>query len=151
METGFDRWCYSRWAGFYWLKYSKCLSGHQCCAADYCDLLIRDYELRVAIQAAYLRSNGDSEYSKYETFLEKQAIKDTEWWMLRRAAMLLSSLVICFSIGCVSAFQWNSQSSFGLLWRLPIVTAFVGSIAVIRIQILYAAKRQSILQAPLEE
>ncbi len=117
----------------------------------YCDLLIRDYELRVAIQAAYLRSNGDSEYSKYEAFLEKQAIKDTEWWVLRRAAMLLSSLIICVSIGCVAAFQWDSQSSIGLLWRLPIVTAFVGSIAVIRIQLLYAAKRQSILQAPLEE
>lgn len=115
--------------------------------ATYCDLLIRDYELRVAIQAAYLRLHGDNEYSKYEAFLEEQVIKDTGWWMLRRAAVLLSSLVICVSIGCVSALQWDSQSSINLLWRLPIATAFVGFVAVIRIQVLYAAKRQSILQA----
>ena len=115
--------------------------------AAYCDLLIRDYELRVAIQAAYLRSNGDSEYSKYEAFLEEQSIKDTEWWILRRDAMLLSSLATCIFVGGVAASQWWSQSSTTSLWSLPILTAFVGAVAVILVQVRYAAKRQRILQA----
>lgn len=115
--------------------------------AAYCDLLIRDYELRVAIQAAYLRSNGDSEYSKYETFLEEQNIKDTEWWILRRNAILLSSLIICTFIGGIAASQFEAQSFTTSPWSLPILTALVGAVAVILVQVRYADKRQRILQA----
>ncbi len=116
--------------------------------AAYCDLLIRDHELRVAIQAAYIRTNGDSEYSKYEIFLEEQEIKDTAWWTLRRNGMLLSSLIVCVFIALIGGFQQGFQdSSLGLFRLLPLVTAFVGTVAVIFIQILYAAKRQSISKA----
>ena len=117
----------------------------------YCDVLIRDYELRVAIQAAYLRSNGDSEYSKYEAFLEKQNIKDTEWWILRRDAMLWSSLLICIFIGGFAALQCDAQSFITSPWIFPISTALVGAVAVMSVQFRYAAKRQKILQASSKE
>ena len=119
--------------------------------AAYCDLLIRDYELRVAIQAAYFRTNGDSGYSRYEIFLEEPVIRGTAWWTLRRNGMLLSSLLMCGFIACMGSFPQGSQhSSLGLFRMLPIATAFVGAIAVISIQILYAARRQSISKASLK-
>ena len=119
--------------------------------AAYCDLLIRDYELRVAIQAAYLRTNGDSEYSRYEIFLEEPVIRDTAWWTLRRNGMLLSSLIICAFIAFIGGLQQSFQhSSLSFFRMLPLATAFVGTVAVISMQILYAARRQSISKASLK-
>ncbi|MEO0790661.1 MAG: hypothetical protein AAFY36_18495, partial [Bacteroidota bacterium] len=103
--------------------------------AAYCDVLIRDYELRVAIQAAYLRNNGDSEHSKYETFLEEQNIKDTEWWILRRDAIMLSSLFVCIFIGGFAAWQCDAQSFTTSPWIVPILTALVGAVVVTLVQV----------------
>lgn len=65
--------------------------------AVYCDLLSRDYDIRIALIATFLRSR-DQDYARYEEFLATPGIASSSPWFLHHAATLVSSLGACLLV-----------------------------------------------------
>jgi hypothetical protein len=91
--------------------------------AAYCDLLCREYDLRVAISGAFLRSEGDV-FAKYERFVNSKEIGSTRWWLFRKVAAVGCSIVACILTAVVGwllaqrAFPPDIFSEEQLSWRL---------------------------------
>ncbi|MEM9949814.1 MAG: hypothetical protein AAF810_27590 [Cyanobacteria bacterium P01_D01_bin.36] len=107
----------------------------------YCDLLMRDYELRIRTIALYLSIEEDSAYSRYENFLHLREITRIEWWIFGDMAIQLSSLIACILVLCVAAFHINFQAPFKeSSWVLLVITSVVGIAMVSWIQQAYQRK-----------
>jgi hypothetical protein len=62
--------------------------------AAYCDLINREYEIRIAIIAAFLRTKGEA-FAAYESFINMEAVAQTRWWQFPTAVTLVPSLLVC--------------------------------------------------------
>ena len=65
--------------------------------AVYCDLLSRDYDIRIALIAAFLRRQG-GEYGAYEDFIREPGVAVARPWFLGSAATLMSSVMVCIFV-----------------------------------------------------
>ena len=65
--------------------------------AVYCDLLSRDYDIRIALIAAFLWRQG-GEYASYENFLRAPGVILAGPWFLGNAATFMSSVMVCILV-----------------------------------------------------
>lgn len=113
----------------------------------YCDLLIRDCDLRIAVIATYLRTEQDNEYGKYENFSHLDEIVKIRWWDLSHTAIKLSSCAACAFVLSLSVFQARLKiPSADFSWVILVVTSIVGIFVVNWTQRTYDKKYDALWQ-----
>ena len=63
----------------------------------YCDLIGRDYDIRISLIAIFLRRQG-GEYGAYEDFLREPFVSKAQPWVLGNTAMRMSSVIVCILV-----------------------------------------------------
>lgn len=107
----------------------------------YCDLLICDCDLRTGVISTYLRTDKDSEYSRYENFLRSEEIKRIRWWDFSHIATQLSSYIACiFVLSIAIAHAILKFSNDGPYWIFLVIISILGIIVVNWIQRTYNKK-----------
>lgn len=113
----------------------------------YCDLLIRDCDLRIGVIATYLRTEQDNDYGKYENFLHLDEIVKIKWWALSHTAIKLSSYAACIFVLSLAIFQARLKiPSEDFSWVVLVVTSVVGIFVVNWTQQTYDKKYDALWQ-----
>jgi hypothetical protein len=72
--------------------------------ALYPDMLVWDYDLRIAVITAFIRKN-ELDGAEYEKFVhEKMAVKNP--WIFGQAAALVSTIIVSFAVGVMGGLFW---------------------------------------------
>jgi hypothetical protein len=126
--------------------------------ALYPDLLVRDYDLRIALITKFMRDNKDIR-STYEDFVAK--ISKTEYpWVLGQSAMILSTAAACIAAVVLGTLFWmriavvppadgrSMIPSFGseTSAHLLVGSGGLGIFAIIAIEGFFARKYMSIMK-----
>ena len=63
----------------------------------YCDLINSEYEIRIALIAAFFRKRVGP-YDEYELFYQSDKVQATEWWKVVRAVNIMPSIFACLLV-----------------------------------------------------
>ncbi|MEI6756496.1 MAG: hypothetical protein FDX18_07200 [Chlorobium sp.] len=101
----------------------------------YCDLISRDYDIRIALIAFFLQRQG-GEYGAYEEFLREPGVSRSRPWLLGNTAMRMSSAIVCI---LVILLGLQPKLIFGNNIRLetnyiPVVAGFAGILLLFLIE-----------------
>jgi hypothetical protein len=111
----------------------------------YCDPLCREYDLRIALIAAFFRREGGS-FAEYETFLSSREVADTKWWDLKKATLYAPSLATCVITVLVGLLvAWRDPFDI-LTLGAAVVAAIIGLVLVVSIQRSFDSKQRPILK-----
>jgi hypothetical protein len=121
------------------------------CAAplvcSYCDLLCRDYDVRIGLIATFLRDH-DAQYSLYERFLARREIAATRYWRFRKYGIIGASVFVDLTVFVYSVILGlNPGPSRDFTWLLLAISAVVGAILSCSIQRAYSRLHQHLREA----
>ena len=119
--------------------------------AAYCDVLSRDYDLRIALIASYLFTRSGV-FADYERFIQHPAVTSSRWWHLGTSATMSSSLAACL-LTVLAALLGRSRDPEGTAWAdlVPIlVSAVLGALLVIWVQRAFVERFFAIKRAATE-
>jgi len=104
----------------------------------YCDLLCRDYDLRIALIATFLRRH-ETPYSSYERFLATPEIAGTNCWTFRKYGIIGASVVVdVIVLGYSGILAFNVGVCGNFTWFLLAISAVAGAILSFVIQGVYS-------------
>jgi hypothetical protein len=107
----------------------------------YCDLLIRDYDLRIAILGRFI-SKGEDGLARYEQFIHGLGPKGISWWISGHIADTMSSIVTNLAIPALVWWGGVGQSARSRV--VMSVAAIVGVVVSLIIHLSYEGLRARI-------
>jgi len=109
----------------------------------YCDLLIRDAELRIAIKAWFLLERTDDIFADYERFIETPAIAGVRWYAFSHFAIHYLSLFMCLLVVAIGICLPSVAETDLSLSSIPLIlTGSLGAIAVTTVHKVARSKRR---------
>ncbi|WP_372719237.1 hypothetical protein [Novipirellula sp.] len=121
--------------------------------ALYCDLLIRDYDLRIAIKGFFVVHNAVDGYADYERFINSAPISPLKWWTFSDVAIFWMSLLHCVFVAAVGAsyitanYITDNLDYDNLLWLALPVTAIINAVFIIAVQVVFKQKHRAMHRA----
>jgi hypothetical protein len=111
----------------------------------YCDLLCREYDLRIAIIAAFLRKPGRP-FAEYERFID--SVGSTRWWRLKKTTLYGPTAAACVLTAVIGYLVAIRQTPVNSLTRnAALVAAAIGSLLLILVERWFNSKQQGIRQS----
>jgi hypothetical protein len=117
--------------------------------AAYCDALLRDYDLRIALIAFFLLGKTGS-FSEYEQFIGAYPIGSSRWWLLSESASKVSSFGACALTVAAGVYglwfgSFSRQAYFE--FGAALASAAVGALLAIQIQRIFSSRYVQLSEA----
>ncbi|GAA5510076.1 hypothetical protein [Novipirellula caenicola] len=119
--------------------------------AVYCDLLIRDYDLRIAIKGFFVVRYDVEGYAEYEQFINSSPISPLKWWLFSDVAISWTSLLLCVFVAAVGGgYGMVTPLHDSVSWVALPAMALIGAGLIVAVHVVFKRKHRAMHKAAKE-